>query len=653
MKRFMAAALLVSAVSVLGHVPASASVDVVSEPVARKMVTSSPQTTGPGGSLSWGLDRIDQRTAVTSTRSYSFATNGTGVNIYILDSGVAATHPEFGSRVLNGWSYRSSGTALASYNSALAAYQQDPETGIEACANDGTHAVNPLTFDNPAQPDPSDVGRTDNDGHGTHVAGIAAGDSVGVAKNANIIPVRALDSCGNGTRTMILEALAWILADHDAGEKAVLNLSVGFGEQVTSVDNAIIAIMNEGVPVAAAAGNSAVSACNSTPASTPGTISIGSSTILDTESEFSNYGDCVDIFAPGGSSLAGGAKIVSAYPYLSGVTNTYANLTGTSMASPFVVGAMARYLQTVSSTPTSFTTGPTAAWTWLSGNATPNAITYYNSCREKLTPNRILFSPISSGIQNPTPPGVVAGVTAVPSNNGAVVSWSNNDQVSTYKATATISEPCTGTRAAMCSVVGGNTCSLTGLTNGSTYTITVTGTNSDGTSPAASTTVVAGLPPEAPATITAASKNAAVALVWSASIPNATYVVTSSPPSVGCTTTTTSCTVAGLKNGVNYTFAISATSTTGLTSTTQPSVSARPGFVVKRSAVSKGSKTLLTSLLTTASRGKKTWSESGACSISSGRLVAPRRTTSCVVKLTVAKSGSYPKMTTPLKVTVK
>ena len=640
MKRFMAAALLVSAVSVLGNVPVSASAAIAPEPVARKMVTSSPQTNGPGGSLSWGLDRIDQRTAVTSTRSYSFATNGTGVNIYILDSGVAATHPEFGNRVLNGWSYRSSSSALASYNAALAANQQDPQTGIEACANDGTHAVNPLTFDNPAQPDPSDVGRTDNDGHGTHVAGIAAGDSVGVAKNANIIPVRALDSCGNGTRTMILEALAWILADHDAGEKAVLNLSVGFGEQVTSVDNAIIAIMNEGVPVAAAAGNSSMSACNSTPASTPGTISIGSSTIFDTESEFSNYGDCVDIFAPGGTSLSGGAKIVSAYPYLSGVTNTYANLTGTSMASPFVVGAMARYLQTVSSVPTSFTTGTTAAWSWLSGNATTNAITYYNSGRSSQTPNRLLY------VSSSTPPQQVTSLTALPTNAGAVVSWAGSVAGATYTANATPGN-------ASCSTIGGNMCTLMGLTNGSTYTITVTGTNSDGTSPAASTTVVAGLPPEAPATITAASKNAAVALLWSASIPNATYVVTSSPPSVGCTTTTTSCTVAGLKNGVNYTFAISATSTTGLTSTTQPSVSVRPGFVVKRSTVSKGSKTMLTSLLTTASRGKKTWSEVGACSISSGRLVAPRRTTSCVVKLTVAKSGSYPKMSTTLKVTVK
>jgi subtilisin family serine protease len=287
-KRFVATALLVATVSVSSGVSVSASsTERIAEPVASKAVTSSPQLSGPGNTVPWGLDRIDQRTPVSSSRSYSFATNGTGVNIYVLDSGVAATHPEFGARVLNGWSYRSSSNSLASYSAALAANQQDPQTGIEACPNDGTHAVDPTTYDNPAQPDPADVGRFDNDGHGTHVAGIAAGDSVGVAKNANIIPVRALDSCGNGTRTMILEALAWILADHDAGEKAVLNLSVGFGEQVPSVDSAITAIMNEGVPVVAAAGNSGTSACSSTPASTFGvTTAIVLTSFLRVEHRF-------------------------------------------------------------------------------------------------------------------------------------------------------------------------------------------------------------------------------------------------------------------------------------------------------------------------------------------------------------------------------
>lgn len=643
-KRCAVVALLVSAIAVVSQAPASADSTVVAEPVARKMVTSSPQTTGPGGSLSWGLDRIDQRTRVSGSRSYTFATTGTGANIYVLDSGVDGDHPEFGSRVVNGWSYRASATALQSYSAALAANQQNPQTGIEPCANDGTHAMNPLTFDNPAQPDVSDFGRTDNDGHGSHVAGIAAGDSVGVAKNATIIPVRALDSCGIGTRTMIREALAWILADHDANEKAVLNLSVGFGEQVTAVDNDIIALMNEGILVVAAAGNSGTSACSSTPASTPGTISVGASTFSDAESWFSNFGDCVDILAPGGSDGSyqqDNQKIISAYPYLNGVSNTYAGLIGTSMAAPFVTGALARYLETLPTAPTTSATGNAAGWSWVSGNATLNAITYFNNNRSPQTANRLLYVP------SMVPPSPVTSVSALPTNSGAVVNWAGNVAGVTYTATASPGN-------ASCSVVGGNSCTIMGLTNGTTYNISVTGFNDGGTSAAVTTTVIAGLAPEAPASATAASGNKSITLTWSASsVSGASYVVTSSPPSAGCITTSTSCTVAGLTNGIAYTFFVSTTSPTGLASTSGRTISARPGFNVKRSTVKKGSRTLLTSMVTTPSRGKKTWSESGPCSISAGRLVAPRRTTSCVLRLVVARSGSYPKMSTSVKVTVK
>lgn len=307
------------------QVNASQDVAPLSEEIARTVATSSPQTVGPdGGALSWGLDRIDQRTPVSSSTSYDFSEDGGGVTAYILDSGVNASHPDFGGRVKEGWSYRASSTALTSYRSALTAYAGNPSTGIPPCSNDGTYAVDPTTFDNPSSVDAADKAMTDNDGHGTHVAGIIGGDTTGVAKGVTIVPVRSLDSCGNGTRTMILEALAWILNDHDAGEKAILNLSVGFDSQVALVDNAITALMNEGVVVIAAAGNEASSACSNTPASTPGTISVGSSAndssaspSVDRESYFSNYGLCVDIFSPGSS-------IKSTYPFLSGVTNTYA-----------------------------------------------------------------------------------------------------------------------------------------------------------------------------------------------------------------------------------------------------------------------------------------------------------------------------------------
>ena len=607
------------------------------EPVARTMVVTSPQTVGPNSEvLSWGLERIDQRGPVASPRSYAFGNTGSGVTVYVLDSGVQASHPEFGSRVADGWSYRASTTALNSYRTALAI------SAIDACPNDGTHAQNPATFDAPGSVDASDKGKTDNDGHGTHVAGIAAGTTTGVAKDARVVPVRALDSCGNGTRTMILEGLAWIRAHHQVGERAVLNLSVGFGEQVAAVDDAIALLMNDGIVVIAAAGNGdanglGMTACGSTPASTPGTVSVGSSTSVDTESRFSNFGECVDMFAPGGGSP--GVSVRSAYPYLGGATNTYAGLTGTSMAAPFVAGAVARFLQTLPVAPTSMETGPAAAWRWLNANASTNRITPFDAARAVQTPNRLLFVP--PAIASP-----VAQVTAATSTGGAAVSWTGAVAGTTYVASASPG-------GAQCSVVGEASCTIGGLTPGASYTVTVGGTTGDGFGGLAETTVVAGGLPASPVTVDGNVSANAVTLAWAASTtPNVTYVVTSMPASAGCTTTDTKCTVPGLQFGVNYLFSIR-TQVAGIVSASTTDFQVRPGFTVKRTAVTRGSRTSLTSIVGTPSRGRKTWRESGPCSISAGRLVAPRRITTCTVVLRVAKAGSYPAMSTSVKVTVR
>ena len=622
------------------------------EEIARTMVTSSPQTVGPeNGALSWGLDRIDQRTAVSSSASYDFTEDGGGVTAYVLDSGVNATHPEFGGRVRDGWSYRGSSTALANYKSALAAYAQDPNTGIRPCANDGTYAVNPATFDAPSSVDAADKGLTDNDGHGTHVAGIIGGDTTGVAKNVTIVPVRTLDSCGNGTRTMILEALTWIQNHHVTGQKAILNLSIGFDSQVTSVDNAIIAIMNKGVVVVAAAGNEATSACNNTPASTPGTISIGSSAndtsaspFVDRESYFSNFGQCVDIFAPGSS-------ISSTYSFLSGVTNTYATQSGTSMAAPFIGGAVARYLQLQDIAPDSFVTGPTAAWTWLLGNATQNAIVPFNTARTQQSPNRLLYVP-PSAVR-------VEQLQVTSAVNSAVVSWQNPQANTTYVARALPGN-------ASCTTIGTSTCTITGLVGGTSYVISTVASNVSGKGAASRTVTPLVLPPPVvapppvvippPTTPTEtfiSVSSRALTLTWSSvssSLP-VTYVVTNSDGVTVCTTSATGCVVQGLLNGKEYSFTVAAQTSSGTSSAT-PTIVARPGFRVIKTVAARKSQPLLSSFVRSVSTGKRTWSESGPCSIKGTRLVTPKKRSTCVITLRVAKTKKYPAMSTRVTIVV-
>ena len=610
------------------------------EEIARTMVTSSPQTVGPqNGALSWGLDRIDQRAAISSPASYEFSEDGGGVTAYVLDSGVNASHPDFGGRVREGWSYRASSTALTSYKEALAANAVNSNTGIEPCANNGSYAVNPTTFDNPSSVDTADKGMTDNDGHGTHVAGIIGGDTTGVAKNVTIVPVRTLDSCGNGTRTMIVEALTWILNHHVAGQRAVLNLSIGFDSQVTTVDNAITALMNKGIVVIAAAGNDATSACSNTPASTLGTISVGSSSndtsvspFVDRESYFSNYGQCVDIFSPG-------SDIRSAYPFLSGVTNTYATQSGTSMAAPFISGAVARYLQLLDTAPTSFASGPTAAWTWMQGNATLNVVRYFNNARSPQTANRLLYVPASSVR--------VEQLSVTPANNSAVVSWQNAQPNTTYVVRATPGN-------ASCTAVAISTCTVTGLVGGTPYVISTVATNANGKG--ASSAVVTPLTPQPPATPTETSfvvASKALTLSWrsvSSALP-VTYVVTNSDGVTVCTTTATGCVVQGLLNGKEYLFTVAAQTSDG-TSSASPTIVARPGFRVIKTVAARKSQPLLTGFVRSVSTGKRTWSESGPCSIKGTRLVTPSKKSTCVITLRVAKTKKYPAMSTRVTIVV-
>lgn len=228
----------------------------------------------------WGLDTIDG----TTDGSYTYISEGSGVRIYIVDTGVDAAHPEFGGRVTSGFD----------------AFGQN-------------------------------LDQTDCNGHGTHVAGIAAGSSFGVAKSATIVPVRVMDCSGVGNTTTLTEGIDWILRNH-AGGLGVVNMSIG-GSKDGTVDAVTERLVDAGLVVVAAAGNSGADACQVSPASARGVIAVAAVDRDNSRASFSNYGSCVDISAPG-------VRINSA----NSEDYRFSRLmSGTSQASPFVAGAIATY----------------------------------------------------------------------------------------------------------------------------------------------------------------------------------------------------------------------------------------------------------------------------------------------------------------------
>jgi hypothetical protein len=257
------------------------------------------------------------------------------------------------------------------------------------------------------------------------------------------------------------------------------------------------------------------------------------------------------------------------------------------------------------------------------------------------------------GITPVGPPGAVTSLVAVTQKNALDVSWvqAEGDGAGiTYTATATPGgSTCTSTETAMTS------CTITDLINGTEYTVSVVGTNTYGTGTATTATGLADGVPDVPASSMSVVGSRSVTIAWPAitSSINVTYVVTSTPGNLTCSSTQTSCVVTGLKNGVNYTFTITTKTATGQVAATGVQLVARPGFTVKKSIVKKGSTTPLSWLITSLSTGKKTWSETGPCVIVGTKLKAPKASASCVVTLKVAKKGKYPAMSTRLRVTVK
>jgi subtilisin family serine protease len=235
----------------------------------------------------WGLDRIDQREAELND-TYNYTLTGAGVSVYVFDSGINSSHEEFTGRIEPG------------FNVINDAY------GTEDCS-----------------------------GHGTHTASLIGGTTYGVAKQVKLIPVRVLNCrSGNSSSATLYTAINWVIEHHQTGVPAIINLSVGMSKSI-AFNEAAQALIADGLIVVGAAGNQNRDACLYSPASEPSVISVGGIDRAALRASYSNYGSCVDIFAPG-------SDLVGAW---FGSTDIYRSSSGTSNAAPIVSGIVALMLQ--------------------------------------------------------------------------------------------------------------------------------------------------------------------------------------------------------------------------------------------------------------------------------------------------------------------
>ncbi len=288
---------------------------------------------------SWGLDRIDQRN-LPLNNSFTYANDGAGVHEYTIDTGILLTHNDFTGRVGN---------------------------GFDAITSGGT--------------------ANDCNGHGTHVTGTAAGTTYGIAKKATVHPVRVLDCGGSGTFAQVINGMNWVTANRI--QPAVANMSLGGSKDVATNLAADSMVRKGNVALAVASGNSSANACNFSPASAPLPLTVNATTIADARASFSNFGTCTDLFAPG-------VNITSDWIGGNNATNT---ISGTSMATPHVTGALALYR---AANPSSTAE---QIFTMLLADATPNVVTNPGTG----SPNKLLYiGNIGGGGGGPNNPPVAA-----------------------------------------------------------------------------------------------------------------------------------------------------------------------------------------------------------------------------------------------------
>ncbi|BDP99770.1 S8 family serine peptidase [Aquiluna sp. KACHI24] len=369
----------------------------------------------------WGLDRIDQ-TALPLSGSYTNPNTGSGVKAYIVDTGVLTSHSEFAGRIASGF------TAVSDAN------------GVNDC-----------------------------NGHGTHVAGTVAGATYGVAKLATVVPVRVLDCAGSGYLSSVISGLDWIGSNHAAGTPAVVNMSLGGGASST-LDSAVEALVSKGLTVVVAAGNSAADACTSSPARTPGALTIAASNSTDGFASFSNFGSCVDLIAPG-------VSITSAWI---GSSTATAQISGTSMASPHVAGLVASAM-------TAGYLAPNQVEFVIESGAAGSAISSAPAGTANLLAQVVALAPTEPKPEVPTEsvtvPVAPVLTEAAFSKNTARISWTISPDGGSPLLSHSVRVWERGQLVRKVDVAANvTTARLTGLKWGVSYTFTVVATNAIGTS---------------------------------------------------------------------------------------------------------------------------------------------------------------------------